>query len=76
MAVPTVSVDTIKVRMMNDSQRQYKNAIHATALLLRYEGPFALYKGFFGCWIRLWPQTVISLITMEKLRKLVGLNPI
>lgn len=70
------TVDTIKVRMMNDSKRQYKNAIHATALLLRHEGPFALYKGFFGCWIRLWPQTVISLITMEKLRKIVGLNPI
>jgi hypothetical protein len=55
-------VDVIKVRLMNDSQKQYKNAVHALGLLLKNEGPTALYKGFFGCWIRLWPQTVISLL--------------
>jgi len=61
---------------MNDSQKQYKNAVHALGLLLKNEGPTALYKGFFGCWIRLWPQTVISLLVFEKLRALAGLKPI
>ena len=37
-------VDVIKVRIMNDTQKQYKSALHAAALLLRYEGPTAFYK--------------------------------
>lgn len=34
-----------EVRLMNDSQKRYSNAIHCTLLLVREEGPFALYKG-------------------------------
>jgi hypothetical protein len=61
---------------MNDSQKLYKNAFHAAGMLLKNEGPLAFYKGFFGCWIRLWPQTVISLLLFERFRAIVGLKPI
>ena len=70
------AVDVIKVRLMNDSAKQYKSAIHAVGLLLKNEGPFALYKGLGACITRLWPQTVISLLIFEELRALTGLKPI
>lgn len=47
---------------MNDSKKQYKSAFHCVGQLLKNEGPTVFYRGFFGCWIRLWPQTVISLL--------------
>jgi len=75
-SVTSAPVDTIKVRLMNDSKKQYSNALHALGLLLRNEGPMALYKGFFGCWIRLFPQSLISLIVFEKFRAMAGLKPI
>jgi hypothetical protein len=75
-SVTSAPIDTIKVRMMNDSARQFTSSADCAYKLLRYEGPLALYKGFFGCWIRLWPHTVISLMLLEQLRKMVGLKPI
>lgn len=61
---------------MNDAEKRYRNAPHALMLLLRNEGPTALYKGFAGCFIRLFPHTVLSLMILERLRSLAGLNPI
>ncbi|BEJ15536.1 hypothetical protein CspHIS471_0501410 [Cutaneotrichosporon sp. HIS471] len=75
-SVTSAPIDTIKVRMMNDSVGRFKGSADCAYQLLRYEGPLALYKGFFGCWIRLWPHTVISLMLLEQLRKVVGLKPI
>lgn len=75
-SVASAPIDTIKVRVMNDRAGKFKGGLDCAYQLLRYEGPFAFYKGFFGCWIRLWPHTVISLVIFEKLRALVGLNPI
>ncbi|KAI5481381.1 hypothetical protein MNV49_005003 [Pseudohyphozyma bogoriensis] len=69
-------VDVIKVRMMTDTTKQYKNAFHCTALILKNEGPLALYKGFTMCFLRLWPHSVISLLVFEQLRRLSGLAPI
>ncbi|KAM0750705.1 mitochondrial carrier [Meredithblackwellia eburnea MCA 4105] len=69
-------VDVIKVRLMNDSTRQYSNALHCAALILKNEGPAAFYKGFTMCFLRLWPHSVISLLTFEQLRKVAGLKPI
>lgn len=75
-SVASAPIDTIKVRMMNDKADAYKGALDCVWKLLRYEGPLALYKGFFGCWIRLWPHTVISVTLFERLRAYMGLNPI
>lgn len=75
-SVTSAPVDTIKVRVMNDKAGVYKGPLDCALKLLRNEGPLAFYKGFFGCWIRLWPHTVISLVIFEKLRAFVGLKPI
>lgn len=75
-SVTSAPIDTIKVRVMNDSTGQFRSSLDCAYKLLRHEGPLALYKGFFGCWIRLWPHTVISLMLLEQLRKTVGLKPI
>lgn len=75
-SVTSAPIDTIKVRVMNDSSGQFKGSADCAYKLLRNEGPLALYKGFFGCWIRLWPHTVISLMLLEQLRKMAGLKPI
>jgi hypothetical protein len=75
-SVTSAPIDTVKVRVMNDRAGKFKSGFDCAYQLLRHEGPFAFYKGFFGCWIRLWPHTVISLVIFEKLRAVVGLKPI
>lgn len=75
-SVTSAPIDTVKVRVMNDRAGKFKSGLDCAFQLLRHEGPFAFYKGFFGCWIRLWPHTVISLVIFEKLRAVVGLKPI
>ncbi|WOO84217.1 Mitochondrial substrate carrier family protein ucpB [Vanrija pseudolonga] len=75
-SVTSAPIDTVKVRMMNDATKQYSSSLECAAKMLRYEGPMAFYKGFIGCWTRLWPHTVISLVIFEKLRAFAGLNPI
>ncbi|CAI0394980.1 unnamed protein product [Linum tenue] len=44
--------------------------------ILRTEGPRGLYKGGLTVFARLGPQTTITFILCEKLRKLAGLNAI
>ncbi|GAA5974887.1 hypothetical protein JCM11641_008412 [Rhodosporidiobolus odoratus] len=69
-------VDVIKVRMMTDKTGQYSNAFHCAALLLRNEGPLSFMKGFSMCFARLWPQSLVSLVVFEQLRKGVGMEPV
>jgi hypothetical protein len=45
-SVTSAPFDTIKVRLMQDRARQFKNAFDCLAKLVTYEGPFALYKGY------------------------------
>ncbi|BGO89255.1 hypothetical protein NBRC10512_003929 [Rhodotorula toruloides] len=69
-------VDVLKVRMMTDKTGEYRNSFHCAALLLRNEGPLALYKGFAMSFWRLWPHSIVSLIVFEQARKLFGLPPV
>ncbi|KAH8917448.1 mitochondrial carrier [Atractiella rhizophila] len=75
-SLASAPVDTIKVRLMADKERQFQSSFHAASVLVTREGPLALYKGFFGCWIRLFPHTVLSLVAFERLRDMAGLRPI
>ncbi|PWN91677.1 mitochondrial carrier [Acaromyces ingoldii] len=69
-------VDVIKVRIMQDKSRQINGAFHSLGMLLRNEGPLALYKGFGMCWARLGTHTVISLVLFERFRALFGIKPL
>ncbi|PWN47650.1 mitochondrial carrier, partial [Violaceomyces palustris] len=61
-SVTSAPFDTVKVRLMQDKKREFKNALDCLGKLVRNEGPIALYKGFGMCWARLGSHTVISLI--------------
>ncbi|KAG0051968.1 hypothetical protein BGZ83_003106 [Gryganskiella cystojenkinii] len=81
-SISTSPIDTVKVRYMNQQFNAngkgalYKSAIDCAIKTVQREGPLALYKGFWMCWLRLGPHTMLSLMIFEKLRSLVGLNPV
>ncbi|GAV79071.1 Mito_carr domain-containing protein [Cephalotus follicularis] len=76
----TAPVDMIKTRLMlqQESKRvgRYKNGLHCGYKVIRTEGTKALYKGGFAIFARLGPQTMITFILCENLRKLAGLKAI
>ncbi|XVF21876.1 hypothetical protein REPUB_Repub12eG0127200 [Reevesia pubescens] len=74
----TAPIDMVKTRLMlqRESVGSYKNGFHCAYQVLRTEGRRGLYKGGFATFARLGPQTTITFILCEKLRKLVGLNAI
>eukprot|EP00667_Euglena_gracilis_P013613 EG_transcript_14055 len=64
--------DFIKTRVMNDRSVGDHTALRGLACLVgtvRYEGPAALFKGWFPAWLRLGPLFVISWPLMEFMRK-------
>ncbi|KAG0221669.1 hypothetical protein BGW41_006625 [Actinomortierella wolfii] len=81
-SISTSPIDTIKVRYMNQhfnaqgKGNLYSSAFDCVIKTVRNEGPLALYKGFLACWMRLGPHTLLSLMIFEKLRSLVGMNPV
>ncbi|GMI74006.1 hypothetical protein like AT4G03115 [Hibiscus trionum] len=75
----TAPIDMVKTRLMLQRESvvgNYKNGFHCAYQVLRTEGPRGLYKGAFATFARLGPQTTITFMLCEKLRKLVGLNAI
>ncbi|EPQ31281.1 uncharacterized protein PFL1_01466 [Pseudozyma flocculosa PF-1] len=75
-SIASAPFDTIKVRLMQDKEREFKNAFDCVGKLIKNEGPLALYKGFAMCWARLGSHTVISLILFEEFRALFGVKPL
>ncbi|KAK4281099.1 hypothetical protein QN277_012632 [Acacia crassicarpa] len=76
----TAPVDMIKTRLMLQRESKtaggYKNGFHCAYEVLLTEGPRGLYKGGFAIFARLGPQTTITLLLCEELRKLAGLKAI
>ncbi|KAM7277002.1 hypothetical protein ACFE04_018868 [Oxalis oulophora] len=76
----TAPMDMIKTRLMlqRDSKGvgTYKNGFHCAYKVMTTEGPRALYKGGFTIFARLGPQTMITFLLCEELRKLAGLHAI
>ncbi|KAI5399251.1 hypothetical protein KIW84_064572 [Lathyrus oleraceus] len=76
----TAPVDMVKTRLMLQRQSKggiiYKNGFNCAYQVLLTEGPKALYKGGFAIFARLGPQTTITFILCEELRKHAGLEAI
>ncbi|KAJ0113311.1 hypothetical protein Patl1_01111 [Pistacia atlantica] len=74
----TAPVDMVKTRLMLQRESRkvgsYKNGFHCAYQVMRTEGLRALYKGGFAVFARLGPQSTITFILCEKLRKLAGLD--
>jgi len=68
-------VDVVKVRLMTDKSRQLNGVMDCIKTILVKEGPMAFYKGFGMCWGRLGAHTIVSFLAFEKLRDLLGIDP-
>jgi len=67
-------VDVVKVRLMNDSGREYRGVSDCVRNIMAEEGPLAFYKGFGMCWARLGLHTVLTFVVFERLRLLFGVG--
>ncbi|XP_057964992.1 uncharacterized protein LOC131155696 isoform X2 [Malania oleifera] len=76
----TAPIDMIKTRLMLQREskrvRGYQNGFHCAYQVMLTEGSKSLYKGGFAIFARLGPQTTITFVLCEKLRKLAGLDAI
>ncbi|KAE8218513.1 hypothetical protein CF319_g7631 [Tilletia indica] len=65
--------DVIKARVMSGSSSGSSSpgGLAALRLALKNEGPAFLFRGFVPAWIRLSPNTVITFVTLERLRMMV-----
>eukprot|EP01121_Diplochlamys_sp_Union-15-3_P020380 TRINITY_DN793_c0_g1_i1.p1 TRINITY_DN793_c0_g1~~TRINITY_DN793_c0_g1_i1.p1 ORF type:complete len:303 (-),score=42.09 TRINITY_DN793_c0_g1_i1:54-962(-) len=71
--VLTNPVDTAKTRIMVDKlsgDAKYKNMFQAMYVTARGEGLMALYKGFWPTFMRLCPQTTITMLFYEQIARL------
>ncbi|NXQ58643.1 DIC protein, partial [Anthoscopus minutus] len=65
-------LDVLKTRLMN-SHGEYQGVVHC-AMETAKLGPLAFYKGFVPAAVRLVPQTVLTFIFLEQLRKYFGIK--
>jgi len=68
-------VDVVKVRLMTDKHRQLHGVFDCIKQIMLHEGPLAFYKGFGMCWGRLGTHTIVSFLTFERIRLLLGIDP-
>lgn len=52
---------------MIDGKPEFKGAFDVLGKVVRNEGPFALWKGFFPYYARLGPHTVLTFIFLEQM---------
>ncbi|TDL19879.1 mitochondrial carrier [Rickenella mellea] len=72
---PVGEFNVVKVRLMNDKNRQIRGISDCVRIILRQEGVMGFYKGFGMCWARLGMHTIITFIVFERFRSLVGITP-
>ncbi|NXT67355.1 DIC protein, partial [Chaetops frenatus] len=65
-------LDVLKTRLMN-SHGEYRGVTHC-AMETAKLGPLAFYKGFVPAAVRLVPQTVLTFLFLEQLRKYFGIK--
>ncbi|NXD28182.1 DIC protein, partial [Spelaeornis formosus] len=65
-------LDVLKTRLMN-SHGEYRDVVHCAMETARL-GPLAFYKGFVPAAVRLVPQTVLTFLFLEQLRKYFGIK--
>lgn len=65
----TQPFDVMKTRLMNAQPGQYKSVV-SCAWDVGKVGPMGFYKGFIPAWMRLGPQTILTWVFLEQLRKL------
>ncbi|XP_040576977.2 LOW QUALITY PROTEIN: uncharacterized protein [Lepeophtheirus salmonis] len=65
--------DVIKTRLMcNRNWSTYTGVFDCATKIIQQEGISSLYKGFYPCWFRLGPWSMIFWATYERLRNISG----
>lgn len=62
-----ITVNRIQNMKMIDGKPEYKGALDVLGKVIRNEGIFALWKGFFPYYARLGPHTVLTFIFLEQM---------
>ncbi|XP_065066193.1 mitochondrial dicarboxylate carrier-like [Rhopilema esculentum] len=65
----TQPFDVLKTRLMNAAPGQYKSVLACVTETAKV-GPIGFYKGFIPAWVRLGPQTILTWLFLEQLRKM------
>lgn len=65
----TQPVDVVKTRIMNAQQGEYKSIWQCFVYTAR-TGPLGFFKGYVPAFFRLGPQTILTFVFMEQLRRL------
>ncbi|KAJ2861012.1 hypothetical protein GGI22_002564 [Coemansia erecta] len=67
----TSPFDVVKTRIMNAGPASpYKNLLQAMVVIVKEEGPLALYKGWTPSFVRMAPQTILTFIFLEQFRNI------
>ncbi|KAJ0394009.1 hypothetical protein P43SY_006841 [Pythium insidiosum] len=61
--------DVVKTRLMNMKHGEYKSATDCFLRVIEHEGLRGLYKGWLPAYMRLGPQTLLTFVFLEQLRK-------
>jgi len=67
----TQPLDVIKTRAMNAKPGEFKNMMHLITYTARL-GPMGFFKGYIPAFVRLGPQTILTFVFFEQLRKNFG----
>uniref|UniRef100_A0AC34FMK2 Mitochondrial dicarboxylate carrier n=1 Tax=Panagrolaimus sp. ES5 TaxID=591445 RepID=A0AC34FMK2_9BILA len=67
----TQPLDVLKTRMMNAKKNEFKGILDCF-LYTAKTGPSAFFKGLLPAWVRLAPQTVLTFVLFEQLKKNFG----
>ena len=62
-------LDVIKTRLMSAPAGQYRGTFGALVHIVKSEGILALFKGWVPSYSRLGPQTILTFVILEQLKK-------
>jgi hypothetical protein len=54
------------------NQKIYNGFVDCSLKVLKQEGPFAFYRGFFPIWARFAPQATLQLIIFDRMLDFFG----
>lgn len=66
--------DVVKTRVMNDPHAIVGGASEHFRHILKNHGPLGFLRGWTASYLRIGPHTVISLVMIEKVRQMIGLD--
>jgi len=67
----TQPLDVLKTRIMNAKPGEYRSLGHCV-LVTAQMGPLGFFKGYIPAFVRLAPQTILTFVFFEQLRKTFG----